>query len=61
MTLPDEVGVGVRVAMSQVHHIIVMGKGECESKGVLGGSLPANHTALVVADAASNPEPTHTL
>lgn len=60
-TLPDEVGVGIGVAMSQVHNIVVMGEGERESQGVLRGSLPANHTTLVIADAASNPEPAHTL
>ena len=59
--LPDEMGVGVGVAMSQVHDIIIMGEGECESEGVLGGSLSANHVTLVVADAASNPIPTLTL
>ena len=59
--LPDEMGVGVWVAMSQVHNFIIMGEGECESKGVLGGSLPANHAALVVADAASHPKPPPTL
>ena len=54
-------GVGVGVAMRKVHNIVIMGEGECESKGVLGGSLPANHATVVVADAASNPEPTSTL
>lgn len=60
-TLPDEVGVGVGVAMSQVHNIVVMGEGECESKSVLRGSLPASHTTLVVANAASSPGPARTL
>ena len=55
--LPDEMGVGVGVAVSQVHNIIIMGEGECESEGVLWGSIPANHATLVVADAASNPGP----
>ena len=50
-------GVGVGIAVSQVHNIIIMGEGECESEGVLWGSIPANHATLVVADAASNPGP----
>ena len=54
-------GVGVGVAMSQVHNIIIMGEGECESESVLGGSLPANHATLVLSDAASNPKPPSTL
>ena len=48
-------GVSVGVTMSQVHNIIMMREGKGESEGVLGGSIPANHATLVVADAASNP------
>lgn len=60
-TVPDEMGVGVGVAMSQVHNIIVVREGKCKCEGVLLGSLPANHTALMVADAASHTQPTPTL
>lgn len=60
-TVPDEMGVGVGVAMSQVHNVVVMREGKCKSEGVLGGSLPANHATLMVADAASNTQPTPTL
>lgn len=59
--LPDEMGVGVGVAMSQVHNIVVMREGQCKSEGILRGPLSANHATLVIADAASNTQPTPTL
>ena len=55
--LPEEVGIGVGVAMGQVHNITIMREGEGEGEGVLGGSLPANHSIVMVADARPNPEP----
>ena len=59
--LPDEMGVGVGVAMSQVHNIVVMREGKCKSEVILRGPLSAYHATLVIADAASNTQPTPTL
>ena len=55
--LPEEMGIGVGVAVGQVHNITIMGEGEGEGEGVLGGSLPANYSTLMVADTLPNPEP----
>lgn len=53
--------VGVRVAVGEVDHIRVMGQGEAEGEGVLGGTLPACPRALVVAHPTPYPEPALTL
>lgn len=47
--------------MGKMHHITVMGQGEVEGKGVLGGGLPADHRALVVCNPTAYPEPSPAL
>ena len=60
-SLPHEVSVGVGITVGQMHHVTIMGQGEVEGKGVLGGTLPADHRALVVCDPTAYPEPSPAL
>ncbi len=60
-SLPHEVSVGVGVTVGQMHHITVMGQGEVEGKGVLGGTLPADHRALMVCNPTAYPKPSPAL
>lgn len=54
---PEEVCVGVGVAVCQVHSVLIMRQGEGECQGVLGAPLPTACSALVVADLPAHPEP----
>ena len=59
--MPHEVSVGIGITMGQMHHVTVMGQGEVEGKGVLGGTLPADHRALVVCNPTAYPKPSPAL
>ena len=60
-SLPHEVSVGVGITVGKVHHVTVMGQGEVEGEGVLGGTLPADRRALMVCNPTAYPEPSPAL
>mmetsp|Transcript_5913 Transcript_5913/g.5318 ORF Transcript_5913/g.5318 Transcript_5913/m.5318 type:complete len:436 (+) Transcript_5913:557-1864(+) len=55
--VPGEVRVGVRIAVRQVHHIIVMFKLNAEGEGVVVAGVLPFHRVLVVADVSARPVP----
>ena len=60
-SLPEQVCVGVRVAVRQVHHIIVMWQREGEGQGVLWAALPIACAALVIPHLTPSSQPTPAL